>query len=76
MRSIELLYYMRNSRALPQKYREPIVLCYFEGMTYQEVARRLRRPIGTVKVLIAGTRHFARAAGTTGLGPARRACHR
>ncbi len=35
---------------LPQKYREPVVLCYLEGRTYQEVADKLRRPIGTVKV--------------------------
>ena len=35
---------------LPEKYREPVVLCYLEDRTYREVADRLRRPIGTVKV--------------------------
>jgi RNA polymerase sigma factor (sigma-70 family) len=29
---------------LPAKYRQPIVLCYFEGKTYQEAARLLGWP--------------------------------
>ncbi len=33
---------------LPQAFRLPVVLCYFEGLTIDEVARRLRCPAGTV----------------------------
>jgi RNA polymerase sigma factor (sigma-70 family) len=33
---------------LPQRYREPLVLCYLEGMTTQAVAQRLRCPKGTI----------------------------
>ncbi len=35
---------------LPRKYREPIVLCYLEGMPLEAVAGRLGCPIGTVGV--------------------------
>jgi RNA polymerase sigma factor (sigma-70 family) len=45
---------------LPQKYREPVVLCYLEGRTYQEVADKLRRPIGTVKVRLSRARGMLR----------------
>ena len=41
---------------LPEKYREVIVLCYLEGHTYEEAARRLGRPIGTVKVRLSRAR--------------------
>jgi RNA polymerase sigma factor (sigma-70 family) len=46
---------------LPEKYREPVVLCYLEGRTYEEVADRLRRPIGTVKVRLSRARDLLRA---------------
>jgi RNA polymerase sigma factor (sigma-70 family) len=45
---------------LPEIYREPIVLCYLEGRTYQEVADRLQRPIGTVKVRLSRARGLLR----------------
>ena len=44
---------------LPEKYRLPIVLCYFEGLTHEQAASRLRWPVGTVK-----TRLLAAASGS------------
>ena len=32
---------------LPRAFRLPVVLCYFEGLTLDEAARRLRCPAGT-----------------------------
>ncbi|WP_165064144.1 RNA polymerase sigma factor [Paludisphaera rhizosphaerae] len=34
---------------LPWKYRVPVALCYLEGLTHEEAARRLEWPIGSVK---------------------------
>jgi RNA polymerase sigma factor (sigma-70 family) len=34
---------------LPGKYREPLLLCYLEGLTRDEAARRLGCPLGTLK---------------------------
>ncbi len=34
---------------LPGHYRDALVLCYLEGQTCDEAARRLGRPVGTVK---------------------------
>jgi RNA polymerase sigma factor (sigma-70 family) len=34
---------------LPECYRVPIVLCDLEGLTCEEAARRMGRPVGTVK---------------------------
>src|SRR5262249_2738067 len=34
---------------LPAKYRDPVVLCYLEGLTHEEAALRLRCPVGTVR---------------------------
>lgn len=33
---------------LPEKYRAPVVLCYLEGMTNEEAARRLGWPVGSM----------------------------
>jgi RNA polymerase sigma factor (sigma-70 family) len=33
---------------LPARYREPLLLCYLEGKTHEEVARQLGCPVGTV----------------------------
>lgn len=34
---------------LPPRYREPLVLCYLEGLTRDEAAVRLRVPVATLK---------------------------
>jgi RNA polymerase sigma factor (sigma-70 family) len=34
---------------LPEKYRAPLLLCYWEGLTQDEAARRLACPKGTLK---------------------------
>ena len=33
---------------LPEKYRDPLVLCYLEGMSNNEAARRLGYPVGSI----------------------------
>ena len=35
--------------ALPEKLRLPLVLCYSEGMSYEEAAEVLRIPVSTVR---------------------------
>jgi RNA polymerase sigma factor (sigma-70 family) len=45
---------------LPDKYRRPVVLCYFEGKTYQEVARVLGWPAGTASARLARAREVLR----------------
>ena len=34
---------------LPQKLRLPLVLCYSEGMSYEEIARMMHLPVSTVR---------------------------
>jgi C-terminal peptidase prc len=46
---------------LPEKYRIPVVLCYLEGMTYEEASRHLRWPKGTVAIRLARARERLRA---------------
>jgi RNA polymerase sigma factor (sigma-70 family) len=41
---------------LPEHYRAPIVLCYFEGRTNEEAARELGRPVGTILSRLARAR--------------------
>jgi RNA polymerase sigma factor (sigma-70 family) len=41
---------------LPERYRVPVILCELEGLTYQEAARRLRCPVGTVGVRLSRAR--------------------
>ena len=56
---------------LPEKYRTPVVLCYLEGQTYEEVARSLGCPVGTVRVRLSRARDRLRDRLTRrGFGPA------
>jgi RNA polymerase sigma factor (sigma-70 family) len=60
---------------LRESYRSPLVLCYLEGHTCEEVARQLGWPVGTVKIRLARGRERLRSrlvrrglAPTLGLG--------
>jgi RNA polymerase sigma factor (sigma-70 family) len=46
---------------LPDRYRVPFVLCYLEGLTVDEAARRLGQPRGTVGTRLARARERLRA---------------
>ncbi len=46
--------------ALPERYRGPLVSCYLEGRTQEEVARLLGAPLGTVRSRIARGREMLR----------------
>jgi RNA polymerase sigma factor (sigma-70 family) len=55
---------------LPERFRIPIVLCYFEGMTHDQAAERLRCPVGTVRSRMAKGREILRTRlGRRGFGP-------
>jgi len=45
---------------LPDLYRQPLTLCYLEGLTHQEAARRLGWPVGTVKARLVRGRRLMR----------------
>lgn len=45
---------------LPEKYRSPVVLCYFEGLTHDQAAHRLNWPVGTVRSRLARGRERLR----------------
>ena len=55
---------------LPARFRTPIVLCYFEGLTHDQAAERLRCPVGTVRSRMAKGRELLRSRLTRrGLAP-------
>ena len=45
---------------LPQIFRRPVILCYFEGLTLEEAARRLRCRSGTIHSRLARAREKLR----------------
>jgi RNA polymerase sigma factor (sigma-70 family) len=47
-------------RSLPAKYREPIVLCYLQGLTNDEAARALGCPPGTIATRLSRARQQLR----------------
>jgi RNA polymerase sigma-70 factor (ECF subfamily) len=56
---------------LPRSFREPLVLCYLQGLTHDEAAAHLGCPVGTVRSRLARARDRLRARLTRrGLAPA------
>jgi RNA polymerase sigma factor (sigma-70 family) len=47
-------------QGLPGKYRAPLVLCYLEGLTNEEAARRLGWPSGSISYRLARGRELLR----------------
>jgi RNA polymerase sigma factor (sigma-70 family) len=47
---------------LPERYRVPIMLCHLQGLTHEEAALRLGRPVGTVRSRLARGRERLRVA--------------
>jgi hypothetical protein len=45
---------------LPDAYRQAVQLCYLDGLTHQEAARRLGWPLGTVKIRLVRGRRLLR----------------
>ncbi|MHB1558503.1 MAG: RNA polymerase sigma factor [Isosphaeraceae bacterium] len=55
---------------LPERFRAPIVLCYFEGMTHDQAAERLGCPVGTVRSRMSKGRELLRSRlARRGFGP-------
>jgi RNA polymerase sigma factor (sigma-70 family) len=45
---------------LPERYHAPLALCYLQGRTYEEAARQLRWPLGTLKKRLTQARQLLR----------------
>ncbi|MDG3004319.1 RNA polymerase sigma factor [Paludisphaera mucosa] len=57
---------------LSEKYRTPVVLCYLQGRTYEDAARSIGCPVGTVRVRLSRAREQLRVRLTRrGFGPGR-----
>lgn len=55
----ELRQMVREELArLPETYRQPVMLCYLEGLTHQEAADQLGWPLGTVKARLSRARRL------------------
>ncbi len=55
---------------LPERFRTPIVLCYFEGLTHDQAAERLGCPVGTIRSRMAKARELLRSRlARRGFGP-------
>jgi Sigma-70, region 4 len=55
---------------LPARFRTPIVLCYFEGLTHDQAAERIGCPVGTVRSRMSKGRDLLRSRLTRrGLAP-------
>jgi RNA polymerase sigma-70 factor, ECF subfamily len=52
---------LRAIDALPEAFRETLVLSDVEGMSYQEIAKILEVPVGTVKSRLFRARHLLQA---------------
>jgi hypothetical protein len=50
----------RELHRLPQKYREPIILCHLEGLTHGQAAVQLDCPVGTIRSRLARGRELLR----------------
>ena len=50
----------RELERLPDNYRQPVTLCYLDGLTHQEAAQQLGWPVGTVKVRLVRGRRLLR----------------
>src|SRR5262249_43372318 len=56
---------------LPEKYRDPVLLCFFDGLTHTEAAHRLGWPVGTVAGRVARAKDLlARGLTRRGVAPA------
>jgi RNA polymerase sigma-70 factor (ECF subfamily) len=51
----------KELQGLPEKYRAPLVLCYLQGMTNEEAARRLGWPTGSISYRLARAREMLKA---------------
>ena len=49
---VRLLLHQEVDR-LPEKYRIPLILCYFENLSHEQAAQRLHWPVGTVRSRLA-----------------------
>jgi RNA polymerase sigma factor (sigma-70 family) len=46
---------------LPERYRTAVVLCHLQGLTHDEAARRLGRPVGTISARLSRARERLRS---------------